>query len=236
MTGFHDLHEDFDQDLLERFHRDVLEVSFSPDETVALDALAATIQGGAALVTVALGDDAEILGGIVGDWFDEQRVLLISYLAVRPELRGQSIGTDLRGRAATTWPSQKQAHLVVGEVHDPRVWDGVGGDQSVARLRLFERFGARLLHVPFIQPRLRPGTERVSGFLLLVFLVDDAILVGGDGGEGIPARLIGDWIRSYYALAEGARPPYDPELEGLLNRVERDDTVALLPLSAAQAP
>jgi hypothetical protein len=132
-----------------------------------------------------------------------------------------------------TWPAQKPAHLVVAEVHDPRVWDGVGGDQSVARLRLFERFGARLLDVPFVQPRLQPGTERVSGFLLLAFLVDDAILVAREGAEGIRAGLIADWIRSYYAMAEGAQPPYDPQLEELLNRVERDETVALLPLSAA---
>ncbi|MEA2419155.1 MAG: hypothetical protein QOE60_1361 [Thermoleophilaceae bacterium] len=233
---FHDLHEDFDRDILERFHRDVLEPSFSADETVALEALAASIRLGNALVTVGLGEEGEVLGGIVGDWFDGQRVLLISYLAVRPDLRGQSIGTDLRGRAVETWPGQKPAHLVVAEVHDPRVWDGVGGDQSVARLRLFERFGARMLDVPFVQPRLQPGTDRVSGFLLLAFLVDEAILVGAEDGEGIRSRLIGHWIRSYYELAEGARPPYDPELEELLNRVERDDTVALLPLSAALAP
>lgn len=232
---FRDLHEELDADLLERLHREVLAASFSADELVELDALARNLASGDALVSVAVGDDGALLGGIVGDWFAGTRVLLIAYLAVRPELRGRSIGSALRGHAAATWPAQRQVRLVLAEVHDPRTWAGVEADDPVARLRLFERFEGRALDVPFVQPALRPGGERVRGFLLLVFFAAGDALVERDGGEGVPAELVSAWIRDYFASAEGAREPYDPELTGLLEAAERSDPIPLVALSELSA-
>jgi hypothetical protein len=37
-------------------------------------------------------------------------------------------------------------------------------------------------------------------------------------------------VRQYYEAEEGAREPYDPELARLLERIKREDIVALLPL------
>ena len=233
---FRDLHEEADEGLLRRFHAGVLEPSFSADELVALDTLRENLVDGSALVTVALGDGGAPVGGIVGDWFEQTGVLLISYLAVRPDLRGRSIGSGLRARAVATWPAQKPVALVLAEVHDPRAWAGVESDDPVARLRLFERFEGRVLDLPFVQPALQQGTERVRGFLLLTFLVDDSVRVArAGGGDGVPAALVRDWIRAYYEVAEGAREPYDPELRELLDAAERTDPIAVLPLSELAA-
>jgi hypothetical protein len=78
-----------------------------------------------------------------------------------------------------------------------------------------------------VQPALHPGGERVRGFLLLVF---------GAEGESVPAGLVAGWIRDYYASAEGAEPPYDPELERLLAAAERTDPIPLLPLAELARP
>ncbi|HEX8051393.1 MAG TPA: GNAT family N-acetyltransferase [Thermoleophilaceae bacterium] len=230
---YHDLHDDFDAGLAARFHEEVLAATFSRDELVSPESLAENLRAATALVTIALDEQGSVLGGIVGDWFAEPHVLLISYLAVRPGLRGQAIGTELRARAVATWPEQRPIHLVVAEVHDPRRWQSEEGEASLARLRLFERFGGQLLDVPFVQPALEPGTERVRGFLLLVFHVDDRIRAGG--GEAVRAGPIATWIRQYYAMTEGAEPPYDPELAALLARVEASDSVRLMPLTAVTA-
>jgi hypothetical protein len=70
----------------------------------------------------------------------------------------------------------------------------------------------------------------VRGFLLIALHVDEGILVERDGRRGIAADRVARFVRQYYEAAEGAREPYDPELARLLERIEREDTVALLPL------
>jgi hypothetical protein len=89
-----------------------------------------------------------------------------------------------------------------------------------------DRLGAQLLDVPFVQPALRAGAPRVPGFLLIAVYVDPAIATE----DGIPAGIVSRFVRRYYEATENAAEPFDPGLTSLLERVERDRTVALLPI------
>jgi GNAT superfamily N-acetyltransferase len=228
-----DLRRHFDRDLVDRFYREVLAKSFFRDELESAEYLAAGLQADEeprVLASIALGSGDEVLGGVVAECYTESGVLLIAYVAVRPNVRRRGIGAQLMRRAATEWYADEHVLLAVCEVHDPRHWSEADGEDSFARLRFFERLGAQLLAIPFLQPAIENGGERVRGFLLIALHVDERIVVERDGRRGIAADRMARFVRQYYEAAEGAREPYDPELARLLARIERDDIVALLPL------
>jgi predicted N-acetyltransferase YhbS len=208
----------------------VLAAAFVPDELDGAATLAGGLREGAdprVLATVALGPGGEVIGGVVGEVYEPEGVLLLAYLAVRPALRGRGIGAALVRHAAARWFARRSVRLALAEVHDPRRWPARAGEEPVARLRLFARLGARVLDVPFVQPGLGPGGARSRGFLLLAFHVDPGV----EAGAGVRSDVVGAFVRRYYATAEGAREPYDPELARLLGAIEGRPAIALLPAS-----
>jgi GNAT superfamily N-acetyltransferase len=231
---FQDLRSDYDEELLYRFYTQVLEPSFARDELEPVEMIAAGLRGEGdadVLAAVCLDAGGEPLGGLIAERDSRTNVLLLSYIAVRPEARGRGIATQLMKRVAAEWYRHPDVLLALAEVHDPRHFAGVLGEDSLGRLRLYERLGARLLAVPFVQPALSEGRERVPGFLLLVFHADPQVCVERDGTTGVRAEIVADFIRRYYESAEGASPPYDPQLTALLQAVGAHDEIPILPLS-----
>jgi GNAT superfamily N-acetyltransferase len=225
VSAFHELDVDYDDMLAQRFYREVLLASFGSDELDDFDRFRRGLLAGAevpTLATVAVGGGSEILGGIVGEIYASAETLLLAYLAVRPDIRARGIGTALVRHAVPRWRKRPDVHLAVAEVHDPRRWLG-SGDAAEERLRFFEQVGARVLGVPFIQPALEPGRARVPGFLLLVF---DA-----DVGCEVSASRVARFVLNYYAVAEGAEPPFDPQLAELLALVEQRPKIPVYPIA-----
>jgi len=223
--AFRDLDVDLDLPLLRRFHRDVLAASFSPGELDDVATMERGLRGDGetrVLASVALRGGSPI-GGIVGEVHADERLLLVSYLAVLPDLRGGGVGQALVKHALPRWKAARGIDVFVAEVHDPRVWQDVAGDDPERRLRFFDRVGARVLDVPFVQPALGPGGDRVPGFLLLALDVGSAV--------ELPSELIAGFVRRYYRVAEGAREPYDATLNELLGLIEARQTIRLLPIA-----
>lgn len=234
VAAIRDLDVEPDGELLDRFYRDVLSVAFSPDELDDAAVFAAGVRGegeAPVLASVAVGHDGAVLGGVVGELFPRERVLLLAYLAVRPDFRGRGIGTTLMEHVAPRWHTRPDVRLAVAEVHDPRRWSSVEGDAPLGRLRLFGRLGARVLGVPFVQPALGPGRPRVPGFLLLVFHVDGSVEIARGDASAVPSDLLAGFVRSYYEQAEGARATDDAQLDGLLEAIEARPTIPLLPIA-----
>jgi GNAT superfamily N-acetyltransferase len=230
VVAFRDLEVDHDDELVGRFHRDVLAVSFSADELDDAEIMARGLRGEdgtQVLASVALGGDGAVLGGAVAEVYAEEGVLLLAYLAVRPDVRGHGIGTAVMEHVAPRWYAHPAVRLAIGEVHDPRRWSDVAGEDPVSRLRLFERLGARVLDVPFVQPALAEGKPRVPGFLLLAFHVDDSVEREG----AVPSAIVGGFVRRYYELEEGVDATSDAELAKLLGRIEEHTTIPLFPVA-----
>jgi len=224
---FHDLDVDFDADLLARMHREVLVPSFSEDELDDVETMTRGLRGegpARTLASVAL-EEGEVVGGVVGEVYEAEEVLLLAYLAARPGGRGRGVGSALLEHVAPRWYTG--VRLAVGEVHDPRRWSNVPDEDPVSRLRFYERVGARVLGVPFVQPALDEDGARIEGFLLIAFHVDPDVEVREDGTASIPSDVVGRFVRRYYETDEGAREPYDEQLAQLLGRIEERATIPL---------
>jgi GNAT superfamily N-acetyltransferase len=221
-------------ELLDRLHREILAVSFSADELDNVETMARGLRGDGGsqvLASVALGPDNSMLGGVVGEVYTREQVLLLAYLAVRPDLRGRGIGTALMKHVGPRWYANPAVRLAVAEVHDPRHFSDIGDEHPLTRLRFYERLGGRLLGVPFVQPALGPDRARIEGFLLLALHVDPRIEISSSGRSSLPSGLVSRFVRRYYEVSEGVHAPYDSQLAHLFGLIEEHPAIDLLPIA-----
>jgi GNAT superfamily N-acetyltransferase len=186
------------------FYDEILAPSFGEEELVErgemLDALAdrTSLTRG----RIAIDESGEIVGGIVGDWFADGRVMLLSYLAARPGLRGRGIGKRLLADAVPVWMSDFDAVLTVAEVENPDFYENdEGHGDPKARLKLYARIGAKILRMPYFQPALSAEQSRVRNLFLMVFKADPSVMMGQDRVDAVPLRR---FIEEYLSSTEGA--------------------------------
>lgn len=103
--------------------------------------------------------------------------------------------------------------LAVLELDDPRFHapHPDHGDPR-ARLRFYGACGVRLLDIPFLQPRLRPGLPRGHPMFLGVIPPTGATLP-----ERIPSGPIGAFPRQYFEDCEASTVNDDAEFLRLMN-------------------
>ena len=196
-----------DEPLVREFYDGVLVPSFPPDELGEpwwIDCRGDAEKGSRTIL--AIGKHRSVLGGIVGELFSGSGVLLISWLAVRPDTRGQQIGTRLMERAAAEWYGQPSCQLVVGEIDDPRYWPSTRQD-PVDRLRFYDRFGVRALCRPYFQPSVGPGFAPVPHMLLACFDPAAPAVRSPDVVDGQVVRsFIEEYLRSSAVLCGRVGP------------------------------
>lgn len=218
-----DLVQEPDDALLSELYRRVLEPAFQTGELEPLEVIRAQIADGRIIRVLAyFGADSEPVAAITSDWYARSEVLLIGYLAVRPDRRGRGIGTRLVADAAAEW-TQLGPVLTVAEAEDPRFYQASDTGDPVARLRLYERLGGRIIGVPYFQPKLADDLERVHHMLLMAFGVDSRLLTEVQV-LSVPTGPIGVFLEEYFAAAEGPQALRDAEFlklkEGVLSTPE----------------
>lgn len=209
------------------FYRRVLAPHFPLDELEPLESFAAEMKAGGTTALAARTPDAVMVGGAVGDWFPGTRVMLLSYLAVAPAGRGAGTGGLLMKALTEAWSGQFSPRLLVMEVEDPRYHHGdVNFGDPEARVRFYERAGARVLPVPYFQPALgsRPGARRVPHLMLMVFGGTEA----PPGTQQVDGQIVADFVTEYVKGCEGAIGPDDTELERLLAACRRPGGLPLV--------
>lgn len=191
--------------VLESMYDEILVPSFRAAElesrTTVLGAL--TRDPGIAGGMLAMDPAGPIIGAIIGEWFAECRVMLISYLAVRAECRGRGVGKRLLAEARALWRELFAPALVVLESEDPlyyREHDAMGFGDPAARLRLYGGLGARILAIPYFQPAVSRHQPRVDNMLLLVFETDPQV---SKSVNEVDSTIISCFIEENIARSEG---------------------------------
>lgn len=203
-----------DDALLDAVVDEVLLPSFSVDEIGDRDTTRDLIRGGI-LTTTALVEEGTVLGAAAEERGAPGEVGLLSYLAARPGGRGRGAGGELLDHLVGEW-ARGPAALVVGEVHDPRIWPEAEDERPAARLRFYARHGARLLDLPWVQPALGAGAAPVEGMLLITLHP-----LGATRVDSAPVRR---WIQAY----SGDEPA--PEVAPVLRRLEGRPTLEVVGL------
>ncbi|WP_322777948.1 GNAT family N-acetyltransferase [Frankia sp. Cas4] len=199
---------------LEAFYAEVLTPAFPPDELITWDELREAAAGD--LGPGALVFDGETpLGGMLGEIYPRSGVLLLSYIAVRPEARGRGIGQTLLTDVIPRWRAAIGPSLVIAEIEDPRFHQpNVYGDPD-ARLRLYHRTGSTLVPMPFFQPSLRPDVPRVFDMLLICL---------GETAQTVSAKIVSVFLDEYFELCEGSEVlTADPDYQVLRQFCQRGD-------------
>jgi GNAT superfamily N-acetyltransferase len=192
-------------ELLREFHDQVLAPSFRPEEYVS----PTTIGLEGVLALIACADDGTVIGGALGDVFPDSGALLLSYLAVRPGVRGTGTGGALLAALKERWLPRHP--LVFLELDDPRHHGShpTHGD-PIRRLNFYGTFGIRLLTIPYFQPRLRGDLPRAYHLLLGVIPPDGAT------PASVPVAQVTAFLREYFVACEGPGALDDPEVQWLL--------------------
>jgi GNAT superfamily N-acetyltransferase len=222
-------HQPNRDDLLEQMYREILIPSFRADELDPIEVTASQLGEKPRLRDVAavVDNSGAVLGAAIGDWAPDSRVYLLSYLAVRPGTRSRGVGTRLFHQVQSWW-RERGALLALAEVDDPRCYAvSAAGDPS-ARLVFYERVGAQVLDLPYFQPRLTPGGERVHGMLLLALGIHPDALVEPQTPV-VRGDLLCAFLHRYLDETEGTTDD-DPERVRLLDRASTEPGVRLLPV------
>lgn len=127
-------------------------------------------------------------------------------MVVAPAVRERGLGRRLLDEAVRAL-YRDGACAVFGEVNDPRVH----GDAAWPRLLRFERWGARVVDVRYVQPALGDGLVRDGG-LRLIALPGEMPLP-----ESIPGDVVRGFIRELHEVTE--RRPLDAEMQTLLDGI-----------------
>jgi GNAT superfamily N-acetyltransferase len=219
------------------FYQQVLVPHFRDAELVSPESFSSGLRSGETMALLARTAEGVIAGGAVGDLFPRSRVLLLSYLAVPAEGRGLGTGSLLMKAVTDVWGGKADPSLFVMEVEDPRYFgrDDALGDPE-ARVRFYERLGARALPVPYFQPALSPDSHRVPNLLLMVFggtgVFDGTGVPGGTGAvpgsRRVDGETVGLFLTEYLEGTEGPVRPDDTEAQRLLAACRAPDGLPLL--------
>src|SRR2546423_5460254 len=211
--------------LLDAVYADVLAPSFPPDELATRADLVDGLAGGGTSLATILDPAGAPLAAAVVEWAAGSGILLLSYLAARPGARGGGYGAALLGYAQRDWLDRYGAVALVAEIEHPAAHDGnaAHGDPA-ARVRFYARNGGRALDLPYFQPALAPGGQRVYGLILAVLATG-----AGPAPDRIAAEPLRRFLTEYLIGTEGAVGT-DPATEALVRGLDRPGGVPLLPL------
>lgn len=205
-----------DPDGLRAFYADVLAPSFPQAELVDLDELLEDVAAGRLEVLAATqGDDPAVVAGAVGRPPSRPHgPLLLTYLASAPGHRGGGIGHRLAAAAVVAWTERHHPSMFLGEIEHPGYHRGseATGD-PLARVRFYARLGTQAVDVPYFQPGLGPGAERVPAMVLVAFPDADVARAAATAlrergtaevARSVPADEIVGFLTDYLVEQEGS--------------------------------
>jgi GNAT superfamily N-acetyltransferase len=152
--------------LLEGIYQDLLEPSFPSTELLPRGAFLQQVRDGDLDALVARDGDTAC-GVIVGERVGS--TVLIAWLAVGADRRGQGIGSALLTAGIERWIREPDVELVLAEIERPdlHLTDEAFGDPR-RRVGFYARGGAAALALPYYQPPIAAGMPRVRGLILTI--------------------------------------------------------------------
>jgi GNAT superfamily N-acetyltransferase len=168
--------------LLEQAYNEVLIPAFpSTDEREPLESLKARLENKPpppqpkTHVLLWGGDwqqanEPRVNGVLIYEVYRRSNLGLITYMAVREELRGLGIGREIFRQAQRRFNRDQPGSCLLAEVHNPNMVIAEADTMNpMERLHFFGSLGGKLIPFQYVQPPLSHQGKKVSSFLLLAF-------------------------------------------------------------------
>lgn len=215
------------EESFDRFYAAILQPAFPPEELIGIKELKASYldpESGSLGMVAILGGDP--IGGMLGEYSERTGIMLLSYLAVRSDQRSTGLGGALIRTVLPIWRESFAPSAVLAEIEDPRYFTSSAHGDPVARVRFYERIGAKLLPLSYFQPSLGPGLERVRGMFLICLDPEREYVAG---------HTLLEFMDGYMESSENADPASpDPEYRAFRDQVAAwQGEVPLWPMSRA---
>ncbi len=124
----------------------------------------------ATTLILAINETSDILGGSIVEYYSESQCILLTYIVVAPESRGQGIARKLINQGIPRLITQKKI-----EVEAVFFESNIPGKTKVdsfdpwQRYQVFSRMGAKWLDISYTQPSLDRNKKRVYNLYLFIF-------------------------------------------------------------------
>jgi len=226
-----DLGEHFDAVLLDQTYREVYLPAFPlPDEQEHPDIWTPRLKDPNAnprlafLVAGHALDDPQARQPqalLVAEYYAASRCVLVSYLAVVPEARGQGLAHRLYDALtarlhAGRFGEPGQIAAVLAEIHDPqRIHANDDVIDPAARVEVMARLGARRLPIDYVQPALEPGKQASHDLWLVTFPAR------ASGRARFGPEVLRRFLIEFYQTLGCADPAHDPAFAATFASVRR---------------
>ena len=185
-------------------------------------------------IIMALDEDHRVVGGGIADYLAGPNVGIVEFIVIQPSLRGRGLGRQLLAELATsfTQDSLRAGHAalsgICGEVNDPyrrcEVEEHLDG---FARLRMWHRFGFRLLDFPYVQPPLSEHQAAVTGIALMFQPLQH------DLTDALPSNLVEQIVREFQIWAMRIpNPDEQPVFVAMRDHLRTRAAIPLLDMAA----
>jgi GNAT superfamily N-acetyltransferase len=196
-------------ELCRKFFNEIYRDAFpNPDETEGphtwLPLMSNNVPPGQPLVHIILALDTggQILGGVIFEFYRESKCWLVTYIAVRPEVRHRGIGEALITTAVETISRRTGDVTLFAETEIPaRLATRPGRDWAWTRLAILTSFGLRRIPIDYVQPALSPEKHPIDNLYLLLY-------VGKSGRNAIASVRLISFLREFYAALHQPSSPY----------------------------
>ena len=169
----------------------------------------------------------EVVGFIGTEYYPESRVGLITYIAVAPEWRGRGVGRELmdaafRALANDARAAARKLRAVFAEIHEPsRIAPIADSIPPRDRVAIMARYGGKRVPIPYVQPALGEGRDRVYGLMLVAFPARRRNFARRKSVEKMPADTVSRFLRELYCASHDVRED-DEDFSRMLNALTGD--------------
>jgi len=124
------------------------------------------------ILATTIGKEIEVTGGLIADWYEKSRAIHLIYLATDEKYRGKGIAKKLIYEGVPRikeWIKRETGidiQNVFFESNNPEKTKNDNFD-TVTRLKIFSKFGAKLINIPYVQPALDAEKKEVDNLYLL---------------------------------------------------------------------
>jgi hypothetical protein len=185
---------------------------------------------------LAVDDTHAAVGGLVADWYPGCGSLELIYIAVDPDRRKGKIGKNILDKGIeliqqALKEKEETVKAIFLEVDIPTtVMEASNSMDPIARLKVWDAWGAKRIPINYTQPPLSKGKQPVSNLMLMCLTGH-----GTPIQESIPADTLKEFLTDFYKGLDAEGSEYLVQMCEDVDIISEEEKIELFPLTEIQS-